>query len=117
MALLYFTNITTHSAMADALDSVSHDQLTRMLQGAWAAYTPQPGLTSLVHGCWWVFDPGRHRRGKTVGAMAGRSSVGLVEEAAQSRLWGLRRLAGLDGRAGPHSSGLSALAERWRLQV
>jgi hypothetical protein len=33
-ALLYFTNITTCSAMADAFDSVSHDQLTRMLQGA-----------------------------------------------------------------------------------
>jgi putative transposase len=37
-ALLYFTNITTCSAMADALDSVSHDQLTRMLQGAWSGH-------------------------------------------------------------------------------
>src|SRR5262245_21118857 len=38
VALLYFTNITTCSAMADALDSVSHDQLTRMLQGAWSGH-------------------------------------------------------------------------------
>ena len=38
MALLYFTNITTCSAMADALDSASHDQLTRMLQGAWSGH-------------------------------------------------------------------------------
>jgi putative transposase len=38
MALLYCTNITTCSAMADALDSVSHDQLTRMLQGAWSGH-------------------------------------------------------------------------------
>src|SRR5215831_11583457 len=38
MALLYFTNITTCSAMADALDSVSHDQLTRMLQGTWSGH-------------------------------------------------------------------------------
>jgi putative transposase len=39
MALLYFTNLTTCSAIADAFDSVSHDQLTRMLQGAWAGHT------------------------------------------------------------------------------
>jgi putative transposase len=38
MALLYFTNITTCSAMADALDSASHDQLTRLLQGAWSGH-------------------------------------------------------------------------------
>jgi putative transposase len=37
-ALLYFTNITTCAAMADALDSVSHDQLTRMLQGPWSGH-------------------------------------------------------------------------------
>ena len=39
MALLYFTNITTCSAMADAFDSASHDQLTRMLQGPWSGQT------------------------------------------------------------------------------
>ena len=39
MALLYFTNITTCSAMADAFDSVSHDRLTRMLQGTWSGHT------------------------------------------------------------------------------
>src|SRR5918911_5501963 len=39
MALLYFTNITTCSAMSDAFDSVSHDQLTRMLQGPWSGHT------------------------------------------------------------------------------
>lgn len=38
MALLYFTNITTCSAMADALDSASHDRLTRLLQGAWSGH-------------------------------------------------------------------------------
>src|SRR5215470_7662488 len=39
MALLYFTNITTCSAIADAFDSASHDQLTRMLQGPWSGQT------------------------------------------------------------------------------
>ena len=39
MALLYFTNITTCSAIADACDSVSHDRLTRMLQGTWSGHT------------------------------------------------------------------------------
>jgi len=39
MALLYFTNITTCVAIADAFDSVSHAQLTRMLQGPWAGQT------------------------------------------------------------------------------
>jgi putative transposase len=39
MALLYFTNITTCSAMSDAFDSASHDQLTRMLQGTWSGHT------------------------------------------------------------------------------
>ena len=39
MALLYFTNITTCSAMADAFDNASHDQLTRMLQGPWSGQT------------------------------------------------------------------------------
>jgi putative transposase len=33
MALLYFTKLTTCSAIADAFNSVSHDRLTRMLQG------------------------------------------------------------------------------------
>ena len=36
MALLYFTNMTTCAAIADAFDSVSHDRLTRMLQGTWS---------------------------------------------------------------------------------
>jgi putative transposase len=39
MALLYFTNITTCAALADAFDSVSHDQLTRMLNGSWSGHT------------------------------------------------------------------------------
>jgi Transposase DDE domain len=39
MALLYFTNVTTCSAIADAFDSVSHDRLTRMLQGSWSGHT------------------------------------------------------------------------------
>jgi hypothetical protein len=39
MALLYFTNVTTCSAIADAFDSVSHDRLTRMLQGTWSGHT------------------------------------------------------------------------------
>jgi Transposase DDE domain len=38
MALLYFTNLTSCSAMADAFDSVSHDRLTRMLQGTWSGH-------------------------------------------------------------------------------
>jgi hypothetical protein len=38
-ALLYFTNITTCSAIADALDSASHDRWTRMLQGPWSGHT------------------------------------------------------------------------------
>jgi hypothetical protein len=39
MALLYFTNFTTCSAISDAFDSVSHEQLTRMLQGTWSGHT------------------------------------------------------------------------------
>ena len=39
MALLYLTNVTTCSAIADACDSVSHDRLTRMLQGTWSGHT------------------------------------------------------------------------------
>ena len=39
MALLYCTNITPCSAIADAFDSVSHDRLTRMLQGSWSGHT------------------------------------------------------------------------------
>src|SRR5919197_3196494 len=38
MALLYFSNVTTCSAIADAFDSVSHDRLTRMLQGTWSGH-------------------------------------------------------------------------------
>src|SRR5262245_16032769 len=38
MALLYFTNLTSWSAIADAFDSVSHDRVTRMLQGAWSGH-------------------------------------------------------------------------------
>ena len=39
MALRYFTNITTCAAISDAFDSVSHEQLTRMLQGTWSGHT------------------------------------------------------------------------------
>ena len=39
MALRYFTNVTSGSAMADAFDSVSHDRLTRRLQGSWSGHT------------------------------------------------------------------------------
>jgi len=39
MALLYCTNLTTCSAIADAFDSVSHDRVTRMLQGTWSGHT------------------------------------------------------------------------------
>lgn len=39
MALLYFTNITTCSAIADAFDSASHDRVTRMLHGPWSGQT------------------------------------------------------------------------------
>jgi len=38
MALLYFPNLTTCSAISDAFDSVSHDRLTRMLQGPWSGH-------------------------------------------------------------------------------
>ena len=38
MALLYCTNLTTCSAIADAFDSASHDQLTRMLKGSWSGH-------------------------------------------------------------------------------
>ena len=39
MALLYFTNLTSCLAIADAFDSVSHDRLTRMLQGPGSGHT------------------------------------------------------------------------------
>jgi len=39
MALRYFTHITTCSALSDAFDSASHDQVTRLLQGAWSGHT------------------------------------------------------------------------------
>ena len=39
MALLYFTKLTPCSAIADAFDSVSHGQLTHMLQGTWSGHT------------------------------------------------------------------------------
>jgi hypothetical protein len=39
MALRYLTQRTTCSAMADAVDSASHDQVTRMFQGPWAGHT------------------------------------------------------------------------------
>jgi hypothetical protein len=52
MALLYCTNMTTCSAIADAFDSVSHDRLTRMLQGTWSGHTPPPGFTHIVLRRW-----------------------------------------------------------------
>jgi Transposase DDE domain len=39
MALLYFTKLTTCSAIADAFDSISHDRVTRMLNGSWSGQT------------------------------------------------------------------------------
>lgn len=42
MALLYFTKVTSCAAIADAFDSVSHDRLTRMLNGSWSGQTLLP---------------------------------------------------------------------------
>ena len=39
MALLYFTNLTTCSTIADAFNSASHDRLTHMLNGFWSGHT------------------------------------------------------------------------------
>ena len=39
MALLYFTKVSTCSAIADAFDSASHDCLTRMLHRDWSGQT------------------------------------------------------------------------------
>ncbi len=39
MALRYFTRWTSCVAIADAFDSVSHDRLTRMLNGSWSGQT------------------------------------------------------------------------------
>jgi hypothetical protein len=38
MALRYFPNLTTCSAIADAFDRVSHDRLPRRLQGSWSGH-------------------------------------------------------------------------------
>jgi hypothetical protein len=60
-ALRYCTNITTCSAIADALDSASHDQLTRRLQGAWSGHRrlnlALRVLCSVVGGSLLVEDP------------------------------------------------------------
>jgi hypothetical protein len=39
MTLLYFTKVSTCSAIAEAFDSASHDCLTRMLHGDWSGQT------------------------------------------------------------------------------
>ena len=59
MALLYFTKVTTCLAMADAFDSVSHDRLTRMLQGTWSGHTlldPALRLLFTVAGGYLIVD-------------------------------------------------------------
>jgi len=38
-ALLYFTEVSTCMAIAQALESASHDRLTRMLKGQWSGQT------------------------------------------------------------------------------
>lgn len=38
-ALLYFTTTGSCVARAEALETVSHDRLTRMLQGPWSGHT------------------------------------------------------------------------------
>jgi hypothetical protein len=62
MALLYFTRLTTCSAIADAFDNASHDQLTRMLQGAWSGHIllnlALRALFSVAGGYLLVDDPG-----------------------------------------------------------
>jgi hypothetical protein len=38
-ALLYYRTSASCVALAEALQTVSHDRLTRMLQGAWSGHT------------------------------------------------------------------------------
>ena len=117
MALLYFTNITTCSAIADAFDSASHDQLTRMLQGTWSGHTLlNLALRALctVAGGYLILDD----------TVVEKPYARLLGEAAwvwsskqRNRVRGLGRLVGLDGRAGPYPTGVSALAQRGTVEV
>ena len=118
MALLYFTNITTCSAMADAFDSASHDRLTRMLQGTWSGHTLlNLALRMLftVAGGYLILDDTVVE--KPYARLLGEAAWVWSSKQSKGRLWGLRSVAGLDGRAGPHPPGLSALAQRRALEV
>src|SRR5262249_33141482 len=106
MALLYFTNITTCSAMADALDSASHDRLTRMLQGTWSGHTLlNLALRTLftVAGGYLILDDTVVE--KPYARLLGEAAWVWSSKQGKVVFWGLGCVAGLDGRAGSSSPG------------
>ena len=98
IALLYFTNMTTCLAIADACDNISHDRLTRRLQGTWSGHIPLDlvlralftvaGGYLIVETPWWrnptraswVRQPGCGRR------RTARSSLGCRWSSSSGRM-------------------------------
>ena len=117
-ALRYFPRVTTWSAIADAFDSASHDRWTRLRRGIWSGHSllnlALRALFTVAGGYLIVDDTGG---GKTVGPLARRRGVGVVEPAEAGGMWGLPRVACLDGGAGPARASVAALAERGPLDV
>ena len=116
-ALLYYRTSGSCSALAEALETVSHDRLTRLLQGSWSGQT----LLECTFRTLFVWERGYLILDDTVIPKPfdrdGEPCVGLLKSGTEARLWLLPRAADLDGWDASHPTGGTPLAERWTLQV
>ena len=96
-ALLYYGTSTSCVALAEALQTVSHDRLTRMLQADWSGQT----LLELAVRTLFVWERGYLILDDTVipkpfaTAIEGLAWV-YLQSGAQASVWSLPRLADLD---------------------
>src|SRR5262249_40670382 len=113
MALLYCTNVTTCSAIADAFDSVSHDRLTRMLQGTWSGHRlldlALRTLFSVAGGYLIVDDT---VVAKPYARLLGEAAWMWSHKERQVLCGGVGGAPGLDGRPGAHPSRVPRVAQR-----
>ena len=117
-ALLYYRTSATCVALAEALQTVSHDRLTRMLQADWSGQR----LLESVFRTLFVWERGYLIIDDTVvpkpfaTAMEGLAWVFSSQE--RKPVYGFSLvLLGLDGRDPPGPTRHASLAERWPVKV
>ena len=115
-ALLYYRTSANCVALAEALATVSHDRLTRLLQSEWS------GQKLLEFACRTLFvcEGGYLIIDDTVipkPFAVAIEGLGVFQPGAEAGVWPFCGPIGVDERDAAHSSGYAPVAEKWSLEI